>query len=428
MIISDVRCELVNQEEELSAKILPATSQDGDFRVWFRIPAYQGHLTVSGDPFLAGFLIPCMYAGEDLHIEASISERLLKNTSSVQALLTTWYPQLQKISVTCADTYKMLPGIEKENLGQGSCFSGGIDSWYSVLKHQKTISHLILIRGFDVNIQEKDRELWQITQQNMQLIADCLEKQLITITTNLRAKTDFKWLFNPKWAISWTETQNIWGKRYKGSGHFMGEYLQGSILGAVGLSLGRTIAEFIIPSSYPYVDLRPWGSHPLLDPLWSTDNVHIIHDGCEANRLEKIRKVSQSDLALKTLKVCHEDPINQYNCCQCEKCIRTMIQLELAGCLQQAESFPQPLDLQKVKLLKLATRARHHYHAIACEAQKIGNQELLETSKILLGEKFSADRFYHLNIKPFQKNVQTQLGKVKSKLKYLPKKIGQKTS
>ncbi len=78
MIISDVSCQEINQYEELSAKVSPKTSQDGDFRVWFQIPQEQGHLAVSGDPFLAGFLIPCMYAGENLHIEAPISEYIQK--------------------------------------------------------------------------------------------------------------------------------------------------------------------------------------------------------------------------------------------------------------------------------------------------------------------------------------------------------------
>ncbi len=134
MIISDVSCQEINQYEELSAKVSAKTSQDGNFRVWFRIPQEQGHLAVSGDPFLAGFLIPCMYAGENIHIEAPISEPILKNLDSIQSLITTWYPQFQKISVTCAETYKVIPGIKKENLGQGSCFSGGVDSLYSMGK------------------------------------------------------------------------------------------------------------------------------------------------------------------------------------------------------------------------------------------------------------------------------------------------------
>lgn len=411
MIISDVKCELLTQNEELSAKVLPETSQNGDFRVWFEIPADQGHLTVSGDPFLAGFLIPCMYSGENLHIDAPVSERLLNNVESIQSLITTWYPQFQKISVTCAETYQTLTGIHSEKLGQGSCFSGGVDSWYSLLKHQQTISHLILVRGFDIRTDEKNKELWDMTQKNVRLIAESLGKQLITITTNLRTQGDLQWLFHPKW----DRKQIIWGKYYPRN--FWGQCLHGSSLAAIALSLRSSLAEFMIPSTYSYGELEPWGSHPLLDSLWSTDSLSIIHDGCEADRLDKIKQyISQSDLALEMLRVCPKNHSQHYNCCQCEKCIRTMMQLRITGCLEKSTSFPKPLDLQKAKLLKIRENERVWYQKIGLEAERIGDKELLETIRIITEETFSYYKFYHRNIKPIKKDILTKLREVKAKL------------
>ena len=37
-----------------------------------------------------------------------------------------------------------------------------------------------------------------------------------------------------------------------------------------------------------YAHLGPLGSHPLLDPLWSSEDVELVHDGCEATRLDKL--------------------------------------------------------------------------------------------------------------------------------------------
>lgn len=411
MIISDLSYDETNHYQELSAKVSPQTSQEGDFRVWFRIPPEQGHLALSGEPFLAGFLIPCMYAGENLHIEASISESLLKNLDSIQNLITTWYPQFQKISVTCTETSQSLAEIKQDNLGQGSCFSGGVDSWYSLLKHQETISHLILVRGFDIKTEDEDEKLWQMTRQNAEMIAQSFEKKLITITTNLRTQTDLQWLFHPKWA----KIKYIWGKHYQGN--FWGKCLHGSCLAAIGLLLQQNISEFIIPSTHSYPHLRPWGSHPLLDPLWSTASLSVIHDGCEVDRFEKIKyKVSHSDLALKTIKVCYKNPLNQYNCCECEKCLRTMMQLRLCGKLDQAIAFPKPLNFNKVKKLVSDPLKFHYYRKIMEEAEIIGDIELVNTSKILLGEKFSLYRFYKQKIEPKIEPLLTQIRRLNLKL------------
>ncbi|HUO85661.1 MAG TPA: hypothetical protein VM534_11160 [Thermoanaerobaculia bacterium] len=54
-------------------------------------------------------------------------------------------------------------------------------------------------------------------------------------------------------------------------------------------------------------------------------------------------------MALKVLRVCHENPESaEYNCGRCEKCLRTMITLEIAGVLGRAQTFREPLDLRRI--------------------------------------------------------------------------------
>jgi len=109
---------------------------------------------------------------------------------------------------------------------------------------------------------------------------------------------------------------------------------QGSALASVALLLG--FPRVFVPSSYSYGQLFPLGSHPLTDPLWGTEATEIIHDGSEARRLDKVRRIIEDGPALANLRVCFNDA--NVNCGQCLKCLRTMISLRLL----QAGTGPFP--------------------------------------------------------------------------------------
>jgi hypothetical protein len=65
-----------------------------------------------------------------------------------------------------------------------------------------------------------------------------------------------------------------------------------------------------------------------------------VHDGAEATRTQKLMDwICGSELALENLRVCLA-PGDAYNCGRCEKCVRTMIPLELAGKLASSKVFP----------------------------------------------------------------------------------------
>ena len=134
----------------------------------------------------------------------------------------------------------------------------------------------------------------------------------------------------------------------------------GSALATVGHLLFPFFKRIYIPSSHIYTDLVPLGSHPILDPLWSTETLEFVHDGCEANRIDKLAQISKFDVALQNLKVCtFPHPGGNHNCGQCEKCIRTMINLHVAGVLDRCPAFDVPLDSKRVsKLIISGTSTR----------------------------------------------------------------------
>src|SRR4029078_454714 len=84
--------------------------------------------------------------------------------------------------------------------------------------------------------------------------------------------------------------------------------------------------------------LGPWGSHPLLDPLFGTSALRFVHDGLGASRARKARPTRPTELARRHLFVCDNpnpgDPLP--NCGRCEKCLRTMTELLFAGALAES--------------------------------------------------------------------------------------------
>ncbi len=100
---------------------------------------------------------------------------------------------------------------------------------------------------------------------------------------------------------------------------------QGSVLASVALLL--SFPRAFVPSSYSYSQLFPLGSHPLTDPLYGTEGTEIVHDGSEARRLDKVRRIIEDGAALANLRVCFNDA--NVNCGHCLKCLRTMISLKL---------------------------------------------------------------------------------------------------
>ncbi len=125
--------------------------------------------------------------------------------------------------------------------------------------------------------------------------------------------------------------------------------MHGAALAGVALALGSLIRRVTIASSATYDTIYPWGTHPLLDPLWATETIAVVHDGCEKSAIAKLHDIIGSEFVLQTLRVCPGyGP--EYNCGRCNKCMRTMVDLLLAGCLERAQTFPHEIDPERLRV------------------------------------------------------------------------------
>ncbi|MEX2643599.1 MAG: hypothetical protein WD270_09110 [Acetobacterales bacterium] len=370
MRIYDIQAHATASATTLVANVLP-DSEASPRQLWFRYEGHRPPVEVSADPFAAAMLPFCMYDREPLEIAGAISPELERNLAQAQQVLAGWFDYLEPVPVL--PLVRSEPRPEMGGDGVACCFSAGVDSWYSLLTHMDRVSHLFLIRGFDIGL--ANDALWQAAKASARDVGRELGKPLVTCTTNLRLIAD--------------KGRAGWGRPW--AGDFWGNCLHGAALSATALPLGGTFGEIVVPATHTHEQLKPWGSSPLLDRFWSNGQVRIGHDSCDYDRVQKVGIVATSQLALDTLRVCYHD-LDEVNCGRCEKCLRTMMALRVHGALNRAGTFPGDEAFARVRRLEIPPNQMHHYDVLLKAARNVDDRELERLIEIAVGRRFSAER------------------------------------
>jgi hypothetical protein len=346
MRVSDIRVISLADGCELRARVVcereraPYSDRVIEpFDLWYRFPAWcRVFLSPNnGDPFLAALLVPAMTLGERLEIPAPVSPAILRALPEIQDILHCFDPRQARIEVAAPIRDEPLPRND-EMRRVGLFFSLGVDSFYSLLKNERdhpddalTITHLIAVHGMEVWHEAWDERFPQAFLANSGRVAAAFGKTLLPVTTNLRAVTDDLAL----WPMS-----------------------HGGGLASIALALGSLFGTVRIAATTTYDKLFPWGSHPVLDPRWSTEDARFVHDGCEMDRIDKTHIVAALPLALETLQVC-PGYTAEYNCGRCVKCLRTMIDLLQAGVLDRCQTLPHSIDAEQLRRSLAGYHGRH---------------------------------------------------------------------
>ena len=306
--------QIANREIKQEVDVVEVSALVDGFRLSYRLPKSYP-VSRTGDPFLAAALLPAMLQGEKLEVDPSltVSPQLLDNVELLQEIHHYWNPVLKKIPVVAH-----VGRGESVNAGVVSFFSGGVDSMYTFLKRAREMSHAVYIHGFDFQV---DGPTLQSAVQRHAAFLREFDKTLISVETN----------------------HYTFGYRYNLSRNLT----QGSALASVALLLG--FPRVFVPASTSFSYLFPLGSHPLTDPLYSNGSVAIIHDGAEATRAEKVRRIAGCGTALANLRVCFHDM--NVNCGKCEKCLRTMIALRLVRA--SGAPFPPLPSIRTIREMRI---------------------------------------------------------------------------
>jgi hypothetical protein len=272
---------------------------------------------------------------------------LRQNLSLYREIFETWVPALTCIDINCVET-----SAKREKTNRVGCFfSGGVDSFFSFVRNQNQITDLILCKGLDIPLSEEKR--WKYTVDNIQQLAAAYNKNVIIVETNAKKMQEY----------------------------FQNDYDRFDNHGAVLISSAMLLGldKVIVPASFSYNQLFSWGSHPVLDPLLSSANTEIIHDGA-VSRIAKTRFLIEKCIDLRNLRVCNV--ASDYNCGKCEKCLRTMVAIELLG--GHAASLPK-LPKQSLANIKIWDRFTYEFWVENYDlALEVGDKHMASQIKRIL--------------------------------------------
>jgi len=148
-------------------------------------------------------------------------------------------------------------------------------------------------------------------RKSLQEVADHTGHRLIAVRTNLRSHPVFN-------ALNWEIT------------HI-------AALAAVAHTLGERLGTMVVADSDAP---PPFGSHPDLDPLWSSESVTLRSFGAGHSRLQRVAAIRDGSPLRGHLRVCWENRAESLNCGGCKKCLLTRLQLLAVGDPTGMDSFP----------------------------------------------------------------------------------------
>jgi hypothetical protein len=285
----------------------------------------------SADAFLAAcFPLAAIHGESRVRIEGQPCPMLIEGLRTVHAWWTSWGGM-----PTTAPEIETLPrgGIRTPGGPRRAVafLSGGVDGLHVLMRNRRLyrpddpayIRDALFIHGFDIGKRARDPEdeRYQMALRRLEPVAAEAGLRLISCRTNLRhlpSQPDFFEL------------------RYSAAA-----------LAAVGHATTLGPAFMFIGGSFPVSTRVPWGSHPAVDGLLSSQRVTVIHEGSRFSRLQKVRDIARWPAALAALRACPAKPEIQANCGQCEKCLRTRLELLAAGVEETGAFGPSftPIEL-----------------------------------------------------------------------------------
>jgi hypothetical protein len=320
------------------------------FDIWYEVPSeLEADLSESSNPWLVAMLPYALPNGETIVSDLPADATLLENLKGLIAVWCDWYPQYKPPTIRIPAA--PLAAEEPFNPKSAAFFSGGVDSWFTVLRHAPEresaaigrVDDLITVHGFDIPLDAQDEfaKLHATLAQG----AQALGRKLIVARTNLRRNGSL-------WVKGW------------------GWLTNGAGLASVALMLEKRYGKVLIGSSYPYGSLFPWGSHPMTDGLFSTRSLTVKQDGAPFTRTEKTALIARHAIALAHLHVCWKNGAAS-NCGICPKCIRTMATLQLLGAFEIANPFPVAFRQDRLAGLYIETGYEEAFireiHALAAQ-------------------------------------------------------------
>lgn len=326
---------------------------------------FSDAISCNPNAFIVGCLLPAMHYGEKrIKIEEDICPFLNEGLNTAMGIIQHWSDGSYRPLLIEAKKARHTPYLDQKR--HAALFmSGGIDSLaalrLSQLNYPKThpgaIRDCLLVHGFDIGGVVERGMKYPVFDRAKAAISHLVKDanvNLIPVYTNIRHLCD---------------NRDLWLEKFFGA-----------VLAAVAHAFDSRLNMVFIASSYDITHLHPCGSHPLLDPVYSSYNLRIVHRDLALSRMEKLQIVASWDAAFQHLRVCLANVPDRLNCGKCEKCVRTMLEFLAINKLHKTAAFEKN-DVLPELLSAFSIRIRDRepfYQEILPHLNNQGRYDLVE--------------------------------------------------
>jgi hypothetical protein len=268
----------------------------GGERLWFE--SSDAVLDGGAEAAAGAVLLPAAAAGKRLEIADPVSPEWMANVARMMEIWREWwgYPPLPPRTAA-------RPPAGARAGGTALCFTGGVDSFHTLLCGPARPDILAFVHGYDIPLTDRPRmAAWE---RSLREVAAEVGARAVVLRSNLRRHP--------------LSAAGEWDRSHGGALAAAGHLLAGQA--------GTLLVSSSFPAGYPY----KWGSHSRLDPLWSSDRLAVVHWGETRSRVGKVREIAGHELARRHLRVCWENRAAAPNCSRCDKCLCTMALIAAAG-------------------------------------------------------------------------------------------------
>ena len=307
-------------EIEAGDTIISAMADFGDGQHELKVVVRGCELAVEppamGDALLPMALIAAMTRNQTLEMADPVSPLLLESVEQIQRIHNVWFPYLSMVDIK-APVFTGEVASPSGGAGKRAhFFSGGVDSLHSVYEDTASLDALVFVSGSDLI--DCTPELHRETTQRLNASAAQFDLPLIYVDSNVR-----------EWATA--------------CGRHSDDFVSAR-LALITHLLGERFGEWVIASSQ-FGRIDPWFSHPMVDPLWSSERVRVLHPVPKRNRAEKTWDLARANY-LENLRLCMwgED----FNCGVCRKCMRTLLTLKVLGVAERAPVFTKSPEISEL--------------------------------------------------------------------------------
>lgn len=307
------------EKNEDKTRLCATVNYDGkDETIWYEVDnEYADCLCYErADAFLVAFLPYAMAFKHDIKIDSEISERLYYQLKNY------YIPSLGKFTEMYNHINIEHKGLSSEDYsstgrrGVATGFSAGVDSFYSVLKHLDSntksynLTHLTFFKvGATGSFGgEKADQAFVERTKEFQNFADKVGLPFVIVNSNVseHARMSYNKIHTFRSMSAVLAVQKLFKTYYYSS--------------------TGTIKDF----SFDTVDVANFDFFNLNN--FSVEGMEMYSVGLDSERLEKQDFISKFDITYDYLNVCNKEA---FNCCKCEKCIRTMAGFHTLGVLDK---------------------------------------------------------------------------------------------